>query len=104
MSASYTKLKSGEWGVRIEGTAQQGQQVIVKKKDGTTKTETITQIVWSGNGITLCAIGQTKAAYTPRAGGSGRSSRRGRRTGCSCGSIEDELNEGDCWSCRHDQE
>lgn len=68
MSASYTKLKSGEWGVRIEGTAQQGQQVIVKKKDGTTKTETVTQIVWSGNGITLCAIGQTKAAYTPKAG------------------------------------
>lgn len=102
MSASYTKLKSGEWGIRVEGAARQGQQVTVKKKDGTTKTETVTQIVWSGNGITLCAIAQREPSYTPRAGGSGRS--RGRRTGCSCGSYEDEVNEGDCWTCRHDQE
>jgi hypothetical protein len=57
-TASYTKLKSGEWGVRIVGTASAGQTITVTKKDGTSKQETITKIVWSGNGITLAAVAQ----------------------------------------------
>lgn len=27
-----------------------------------------------------------------------------RRTGCSCGSVEDEVRDSDCWTCRHDQQ
>jgi hypothetical protein len=69
MSATYTKLKSGEWGVRVQGDARVGQVVTVKKRDGTTKTETIEKVVWSGNGISLCAVSRSaKPAYTPRAG------------------------------------
>jgi hypothetical protein len=26
----------------------------------------------------------------------------GRRTGCSCGSVEGASRDGDCWTCRHD--
>lgn len=28
----------------------------------------------------------------------------GRRTGCSCGSVEGESRPSDCWQCRHDAE
>jgi hypothetical protein len=96
MSATYTKLKSGEWGVRVEGAVKEGQSVTVRKKNGETKTETVKKVVWSGGGISLCAVtGGSGSSYTPRAS-------RGRRTGCSCGSIDGEINDGDCWTCRHD--
>lgn len=28
----------------------------------------------------------------------------GRRTGCSCGSIEGQIRASDCWTCKHDAE
>src|SRR3990167_1264964 len=34
--------------------------------------------------------------------GGSASGRFGRRTGCSCGSIEDYPRASDCWSCKHD--
>lgn len=37
-------------------------------------------------------------SYTPRA----MSSRGSRRTGCSCGSIDGETRDSDCFSCKHD--
>lgn len=101
MTASYAKLKSGDWGIRVTGgNVSTGSTVTVTKKDGTTKTETVTQVVWSGNGVTLCAVAPSRqparsGGYRPQAG---------RRTGCACGSYENEVNEGDCFSCRHDQE
>jgi len=27
---------------------------------------------------------------------------RGRRTGCSCGSVEGQSRSSDCWTCKHD--
>lgn len=97
---TYTKLKSGEWGVRVVGgKPAEGSAVRVTKKDGGTKTEVVAKVVWSdASGRThLVAVIQKSAGYAPRAGGR-------RRTGCSCGSYEDEVNAGDCFSCRHDQE
>lgn len=104
MNATYTKLRSGEWGIRVQGgTVREGQTVTVRKQSGETKTETVKKVVFAGNGIQLCAIGsgapapsRSRSSYTPR---SGR-----RRTGCACGSYEDEVNPGDCFTCRHDQE
>lgn len=73
MKASYTKLKSGAWGVRVLGTVQQGQSVTVTKKDGGTKEETVKTVIWSGQKegqtITLCAIARRQAP---------------RRSGCEC--------------------
>lgn len=54
---TYTKLKSGDWGVRVEGAkVTAGQVVSVRKKSGEVKSETIAKVVWSGNGVSLCAI------------------------------------------------
>lgn len=86
--ATYTKLKSGEWGIRVEGSAREGQTVTVRKKDGTTKQEKIVKVVWSGNGISLCAIHQS---YTPKAGRRGRLSDDDRCEVC----------DGNKWTCGH---
>lgn len=103
MSVTYTKLKSGEWGIRVtDKKVSKGDSIVVTKKDGQTKTEVVKQVVWSGNGITLCAIETAQAARTIRNYGSGSS--RGRRTGCSCGNIDGEWRESDCFSCKHDNE
>ena len=104
-TATYTKLRSGEWGIRLIGRATEGQMVSVAKKSGETKSETIARVVWtgrdsrSGESVSLCAIGSTRS---PQRGGSGHS-RRGTWTGCSCGSVEEYERASDCWTCRHDR-
>ena len=47
-AATYTKLKSGAWGVRVSGTATVGQSITVSKKDGSQKNETVGAILWTG--------------------------------------------------------
>lgn len=54
--ATYTKLRDGSWGVKVRGKATVGQTVTVTKRDGQKKTETITQVLWTGDGVSLCAI------------------------------------------------
>lgn len=95
MRATYTKLKSGEWGIRVEGKVSEGDVITVTKKDGATKSETVEKVVWTGNGITLCAIRQRDNS---RSGGG----LRGKWTGCACGSIEGYPRDSDCFTCRHD--
>jgi len=86
MSASYTKLRDGSWGLRIQGSAQKGQSVIVTKKSGETKTEIVGKILWSmENGITLVAIAQS--------GNSHSRSSDGRRRAGSCGCDCEECSE-----------
>jgi hypothetical protein len=100
MEASYTKLRSGEWGVRIQGgTIAKGTTVQVRKKSGEVRTETVACVVWSGKGVTLAAIEQ----HRRRSSGE----RKGRWTGCSCGSREDEFgdlipSERNCRQCEFD--
>lgn len=46
---TYGKLKDGTWGLRVEGTSvSAGASVVVRKKDGSTKTEVVASIVWQG--------------------------------------------------------
>lgn len=61
--ATYTKLKSGEWGVRIPCEAAKGERdtVAVRTKAGNLKYEKVV-VLWSGDGVSLCSI------ETPRAG------------------------------------
>lgn len=66
--ATYQKLKSGEWGVRVQGTARAGDAISVRTKAGKVKTETVKAVVWSGDGVTLCSIEQAE-----RSASSGRS-------------------------------
>jgi hypothetical protein len=45
---TWTKLRSGEWGVRVSGRIAEGDQVEVARKDGTTSVETVRRVLWSG--------------------------------------------------------
>lgn len=99
--ASYTKLKSGEWGVRVEGTAKAGQSVTVRKKDGTSKQETILRVVWTGNGISLCAIAQRQPATSGRSGGYSRGYSSEYCGGiCPVGGHRCSAKEGPCHDCQ----
>jgi len=51
--ATYMKLKNGDWGIRVEGPVQIGQQVTVTTKAGMTKTETVAAVLWSSGGVSL---------------------------------------------------
>lgn len=61
---SYTKLKSGNWGIRSTTAIAAGQTVTVTKRDGGTKLETVERVVWSGNGVWLAAIAQRAQSST----------------------------------------
>lgn len=57
MNATYTKLKDGSWGLRIQGiTELHVNAVTVTKKSGEVKTEYVDRILWRGNGIMLATI------------------------------------------------
>ena len=92
MATTYTNLRSGNWGVRCTDRVAVGDEVRVTKRDGSVKSETIAAIVWRGDGVTLAALAE-KAGAAPA---------RGRRTGCACGSIEDNPRDSDCATCLHD--
>jgi hypothetical protein len=48
-TSRYAKLKDGNWGVRISGVAPKpGDEVTVTKRDGSTKVETISKVIFSG--------------------------------------------------------
>lgn len=53
---TYTKLNSGDWGIRVAGKATSGQRVIVTKKSGESKTETVSKVLWADGKISLCSI------------------------------------------------
>lgn len=100
MPITYTKLNSGAWGARSTVQLTPGQTITVTKRDGSTKTETVDKVVRSGNGTWLAALrrAETKSSQPPRR------RERGIRTGCSCGSIEDNPRPSDCRSCRFENE
>lgn len=56
MSATYTKLKSGEWGVRVQGTSQANTKCEVTLKNGTKKWEKLSNLIWEGDGVQIYAI------------------------------------------------
>lgn len=64
--ATYAKLNSGEWGLRVPGRPREGQQVTVQKRSGESRAETIGKVVWSGNGFSLCTI-EASNRQSPRA-------------------------------------
>ena len=96
VTASYTKLRSGNWGIRINGAAQAGDRVTVTTKAGATKSETIARVIWAGNGVAICAI-IDRARPAARSWGN-----RGEWTGCSMGCREGEPNPR-CRSCCFDE-
>lgn len=82
---SYTKLKDGSWGVRGMNLSPH-TQVEVTKKDGSTRTETVGRVIWTGaDGTTLATIISTHAGSA----GNGYHAKKGRRckTDGNCSSF-----------------
>ena len=93
MKATYTKLKDGSWGVRVEGITKPEGNITVTKKDGTSKEETIKTVVWSGNGVYLCSIVPTSNARPSYVRGY-----QPARKWCRCQRPLDE-GDGECMYC-----
>lgn len=98
MQATYTKLKSGAWGVRVQGAVTAGQVVTVTKRDGSSRSEMIERVLWSGNNICLCAITSTQR----QSRGPSWARDGGAWTGCSMGCRDGAPNP-HCRSCWFDE-
>jgi len=65
---TFAKLRSGDWGVRVEGARPvEGTSVTVAKRDGSTTRVTLGEVVWADDEVTLFAIqARPRRAPTPR--------------------------------------
>lgn len=55
---TFSKLRDGNWGVRVQGNPEPGDTVMVTRKDGRKSVQTVDQVVWKGGGVTLVSIKQ----------------------------------------------
>lgn len=104
-TASPTKLRDGSWGARVAGSVRFGDTIEVRTRAGKSWVAVVQRVVWSGEGVTIVATQAAQATDGSRVHAS--SYRRGRRTGCSCGSREDASGElidspHNCAQCRFD--
>ena len=96
---SFSKLNDGSWGLRGQGSAPSiGSAIVVSKKDGSVKVESVAAIVWQDGKTWIGRIGASASAAKPAA------AKRGTWTGCSCGSVSEFTKSSDCWTCKHDSE
>lgn len=66
---TYTKLKTGEWGVRGPvAEVKAGAVVTVTKKSGEAKQETVSRILWTDGTVALAAIGAQQSSGKRRGG------------------------------------
>lgn len=56
-TATFTKLRSGDWGVRAPVGVAVGDTIRVAKKSGGTTSVTVAKVLWRGDTEALCAIG-----------------------------------------------
>ena len=62
MATTYTKLRNGDWGLRGTNLCV-GQTVTVSKRDGSTKSETVGRVLWSGeDGACLATVAREQSA------------------------------------------
>jgi len=98
LQASPKKLKSGDWGALVKSeSVRPGDSITITTKAGKSWSATVDRVLWSGKGIAICAT----------QGKSNTRSSRGRWTGCSCGSREDEYGDlipssNNCAQCEFD--
>ena len=94
-TATYTKLNNGDWGIRVSGDITTGASVTVTKRDGSTKTEIVGKVVWTGKDkysnadVSICTVQQVQRV-------SCRPAYRGGRR--ECGECGDYVTAGTrCW-------
>ena len=50
---SFTQLKNGSWGARVEGNSNEGDTATLTKRNGDKSNVKLGRVVWRGNGVTL---------------------------------------------------
>ena len=83
--ARYTRLATGEWGLRSPVPVEEGQEVLVEKRSGSQKVEHVGTVVWFGGGSWL-------ATLAPKA-----ESRRRRPSRGASQEAQAKLDEVDSW-------
>jgi hypothetical protein len=67
--ATFTKLRSGEWGLRVIGKAGPGDRVLARRQSGQAQILVCGEVVWSGTDhgdfITVTTISKTRNASGP---------------------------------------
>ena len=101
MSATYTKLKTGAWGIR--GVGLKVGPAVVTKRDGTTADVVVVKVLWTGpDGTSIAAIAGSDSGAASTSRGSSR--RRGGSREYECEECGDRVVPGTrCWEtgCIH---
>ena len=85
-TATPYKLRNGAWGCKVAGTPTTGEAVTITTKAGKTWTAEISRVLWTGNGVALCATAQrastsyTRTPSAPTTTGCSRCRRTATRT------------------------
>ncbi len=61
MSATYAKLRDGSWGIRVQGTAGVGDEILVTRKNGNQRWVRVQEVVWAGKDITLARFEESSS-------------------------------------------
>lgn len=86
--ASPTKLRSGEWGAKVQtADIHEGQAIEITTKGGKSWTATVTKVVWRGDGVAIVATGQRARPADAYSHQGYRASRRPCKTGGNCSSF-----------------
>lgn len=65
INATPTKLRSGNWGARVQGRVHEGDVITITTRAGKSWQAEVAKVVWSGNGVSICA---TESAGPRRSG------------------------------------
>jgi len=61
--ATPTKLRSGEWGAKVQGTVRQGDTITITTRAGKSWTSSVAKVVWSGDGVAIVATQSRSNGY-----------------------------------------
>ena len=55
-AATFTRLRTGAWGLRVAGAVNTGDIVRATRRDGRSSLETVGRVVWSDGNVTIAAM------------------------------------------------
>lgn len=86
LTATPAKLRNGTWGARVKSAAvSKGDTVTITTRAGKSWTATVTRVLWTGDGVSLCAVSSGSTHSRPRRSPNGE---------CQCGACDDLLSIG----------